>query len=202
MCIAAKMFGSLLHEITHFMDVDGFMVSKRFLCKELAITTINGYSYQTDFLLGKRFKQLSPQDQKTVRYVYINVHGIPFKDFHTEQYTQSKLDLAINIMIGDTINPVVAYKGGHLEKDILERAGIPCVNLEGLGCPKFSELAETYGNSVLKNSCYLHKRKYDRKRKRLHCCSTEVQLFRNWYIDYLIDNNVSPRVLRPWEIRY
>ena len=36
----------------------------------------------------------------------------------------------------------VAYKGGHVEKDILEQMRIPSVNLETWGCPKY-ELCTT-----------------------------------------------------------
>ena len=35
----------------------------------------------------------------------------------------------------------VAYKGGTLEKDLLDRLNIPCWNLEEAGCPKFERLA-------------------------------------------------------------
>ena len=31
---------------------------------------------------------------------------------------------------------VVAYKGGHVEKDLLNKLNIPCLNLETWGCPK------------------------------------------------------------------
>ena len=34
----------------------------------------------------------------------------------------------------------LAYKGGHLERDLLRELEIPSVNLEDLGCPKADKL--------------------------------------------------------------
>ena len=35
---------------------------------------------------------------------------------------------------------VVGYKGGHVEKDLLQKLNIPSLNLETLGCPKYDDL--------------------------------------------------------------
>ena len=32
---------------------------------------------------------------------------------------------------------MVAYKGGHVEKDRLNKLNIPCLDLETWGCPKY-----------------------------------------------------------------
>ena len=35
---------------------------------------------------------------------------------------------------------VAGYKGGHVEKDLLMKLNIPCLNLQTLGCPKCDKL--------------------------------------------------------------
>ena len=35
---------------------------------------------------------------------------------------------------------MVGYKGGHVEKDLLVKLNIPCLDLETLGCPKYDKL--------------------------------------------------------------
>jgi hypothetical protein len=49
---------------------------------------------------------------------------------------------------------VLAYKGGHFEKDLLRALEILCINLEEYGCPKVGSLfkylrwLETCGNHI------------------------------------------------------
>ena len=38
---------------------------------------------------------------------------------------------------------VVAFKGGHVEKDLLNKLNIPCLDLETWGCPKYEQLKQT-----------------------------------------------------------
>ena len=51
---------------------------------------------------------------------------------------------------------VIGYKGGHVEKDLLQRLGIPSVNLEEFGCPKFEHLMVPDFNPV--EGCGFHVR--------------------------------------------
>ena len=48
---------------------------------------------------------------------------------------------------------VLAYKGGHVEGDLLKRLSIPCVNLECFGCPKAEEL---FGQLIWLETCGYH----------------------------------------------
>ena len=68
---------------------------------------------------------------------------------------------------------LVAYKGGHFEKDLLRRVGIPSINLESSGCPKaevlFKDLGwvETCGHHLTPNAYH-------------HCPKVEVEAFAMW----------------------
>jgi hypothetical protein len=68
---------------------------------------------------------------------------------------------------------LVAYKGGHFEKDLLHRVGIPSINLESSGFPKaellFKDLGwvETCGHHLTPNAYH-------------HCPKVEVGAFAMW----------------------
>ena len=66
----------------------------------------------------------------------------------------------------------VAYKGGTVEFVLLTLLGIPSLNLEPLGCPKFSTLCVDgdYPN------CHCH------KRSKAHCSMSECYLFSKWFL--------------------
>ena len=37
---------------------------------------------------------------------------------------------------------MVAYKGGHVDKDLFHKVNIPCLNLETWGCLKYEQLKQ------------------------------------------------------------
>ena len=41
---------------------------------------------------------------------------------------------------------IVVYKGGHIEKDLLNKLNIPCVDLKEFGCPKANQMLLIGGN--------------------------------------------------------
>ena len=54
-----------------------------------------------------------------------------------------KLIKDIYLMYKDCSNgerTVIGYHGGHVEKDLLMKLNIHCLNLETLGCPKYDKL--------------------------------------------------------------
>jgi hypothetical protein len=68
----------------------------------------------------------------------------------------------------------LAYKGGHYERDLLNRLNIPGVNLEACGCPRaevlFDQLGwlETCGNHLTTVKAYRH------------CPKVETEAFGYW----------------------
>lgn len=70
-------------------------------------------------------------------------------------------------------NKVVAFKGGHVEKDVLEELEIPYLNLEDLGCPRFDDMDT---KDLKRLACPYH------KRMKIHCPAVEVTAFRKWYL--------------------
>lgn len=70
---------------------------------------------------------------------------------------------------------VIAYKGGIIERDILEDLGIPYLNLEDLGCPRWDDMQSRKYEEL---SCEYH------GRRNLHCPISEVASFKKWYVDH------------------
>ena len=49
---------------------------------------------------------------------------------------------------------VVAFKGRHVEKDLLNKLNIPCLDLETWCCPKYEQLRKTIVEPLA--SCNIH----------------------------------------------
>ena len=96
----------------------------------------------------------------------------------------------IQDLYGDYSTPdrtVVGYKGGHMEKDLLNKLNIPSLNLETLGCPKYDVLrSDDLKHYKLLSSCGFHK-----DDTRHHCPVTECHAFWVWYkTDIIVMSNL------------
>ena len=67
---------------------------------------------------------------------------------------------------------VAGYKGGHVEKYLLMKLNIPCLNLETLGCPKYDKLRHIIPQQKLLPSCGFHDDDTVH-----HCSITECHVF-------------------------
>ena len=137
-----------LSDVVAIMDMDGFVINKRFRCKELGVIKVGDAAAQSWFFdIGIRRGDLSAKDQRTSRYVQNNVHRLPFGiPPGVKAYPISALGNIITELfegMRKTNNSVIAYKGGHYEKDLLASLSIPSLDLEKYGCPKAKELIET-----------------------------------------------------------
>ena len=65
---------------------------------------------------------------------------------------------------------LIGYKGGTIERDMLNKMRVNSINLEVLGCPKYSTLLSKYG--VVQHDCGYHLRNAV-----YHCSGHEVELF-------------------------
>jgi len=71
---------------------------------------------------------------------------------------------------------LIAYKGGHLEKDLLDKMGLPSVNLEDFGCPKADSLRSSHYPPG--KACGFHKEHVCTTF--IHCPKQETYLFFQW----------------------
>ena len=77
----------------------------------------------------------------------------------------------------------VAYKGGHLERDLLERLQIPSIYLEKWGCPKVKTQLPLINNCL---ACEHHVITKNAE----HCPKTEVKPY-----DFLLESFIEKKLL-------
>ncbi|XP_042913686.1 uncharacterized protein [Parasteatoda tepidariorum] len=163
----------IMDRICCIVDFEGFWVNSTFLAREIGWINIStGMSGTVRFDL--RGYQRSLPDLMNCDYITENISGLTFEPMLGEPtISPHLLDGKIREIYSNCRTPykhVIAYKGGHVEKDVLERLGIPCINLELFNCPKFEQISR--GNY---QTCGFHK--YNG-----HCPLAEVHAFRAWML--------------------
>ena len=140
------------------IDLEGFQLSKdsgaAFLVRELGWCkwdrTLSG---NTQFDHGWRWRDLSKKDQKTVSYVIDRIHGLSFKPGAHEHYLPvskfGELVMELHSKFSTPQRLLVAYKGGIQEKLLLDKLGLPYVNLEDFGCPGLMNSFRKKGHDLL-----------------------------------------------------
>ena len=167
-----------MNNIVGIIDMDGFLIRKKFYCKELGILKVgndNAKSYFFD--LGIQWNELTEQEKKTCNYVMKYIHKLPFETPKgTESYNQSQLEEIVTKFYCETRRnekSTIAYKGGNLEKKLLTKLNIPFVNLEIFECPKACQLFE---NLIWLETCGRHYGNHSYQ----HCPKAEVEAFGTW----------------------
>ena len=125
-------------ELCAIIDMDGHRVNKTFQVKELAI--IDAATEQTRSFHFWHGSLLNDQDRRTVRYVEKNIFNIPYDAYWPGVLRPAALDDIVQQLVQNIDNPVIGYKGGHVEKDLLWNLDIPSFNLEYIGCPSMKVL--------------------------------------------------------------
>lgn len=167
-----------MDKICVVIDLEGFQVKSRggFQVRELGYCDwqrhhAGSYRYQ----LPGYLKDLPKQDQLTVKYVTKHVHGLPYRAFSREKARPA--DEIHEDVRGlyerhrTSERNVVGYKGGHVERDLLNELNIPSHDLEQDGCPPFGRM-ELLGGV---EGCGHHKDPSTH-----HCALVECVHFVNW----------------------
>ena len=162
-----------LENVCLILDLEGYFVQKKFYVRELGWTTWEGHFGAQHYQQPFRWKALSQMDRLTAKYVYHRIHGLPFEDDpqekarHLENLKRDVLELYAQARTTERF--LVGYKGGHVEKDLLQELDLPAINLEHYGCPKFEKLNTI---SIIKD-CGHH-------RFKKHCAMVESHAFWQW----------------------
>ena len=165
-----------MNNIVGILDMDGFTVNKKFLCRELGIIKVGqetATSYHFD--IGISWADLSPKDRKNCMYVGRHIHKLPLTACRGS-LPLSNLNGIVNDFynnVQETEKSVIAYKGGCLERNLLKELKIPAVNLESFGCPKAKFL---FGKLTWIETCGQHIGTDPHK----HCPKVEVEAFAAW----------------------
>ena len=96
-----------------------------------------------------RFIDLPKEDRKTAAFVMTRIHGLSYTPSSQENaYPPWRIHdhvRAIYQQAKTRQRGHIGYKGGHVEKDLLERLNIPSHNLEDDGCPPFRKMKRLSG---------------------------------------------------------
>ena len=163
------------------IEMHGFCVDGRFQCRELGYCSWLGDAGRIAFQPSKEFRHLTPKEKKSVKHVQRRIHGMTY-------YADKREEIGVNPrrVIRELFDefatdhrPRVAFKGGHLEKDVLTSLNLPYVDLETWGCPTYDELRLFYDEKLWDN-CPWHAIPSSH-----HCAMAECQAFSLWYIRFL-----------------
>ena len=123
------------------------------------------------------------KDKKTCQYTIRKIHKLPFgvpRGVNAKNLS-AREGIVVDAYAGMKHDgrALMAYKGGHYERDLLTKLGIPAVNLENFDCPKagvlMKQLAwlETCGRHTVPDAY-------------AHCPKVEVEAFEHWLQDRLL----------------
>lgn len=159
------------------IDMDGFLVGKTFHCKELGVLKVGEDAATSYFFdIGVRWRGLTPKQPRRCMFVTRNIHKLPFgvprgtKAFHISDLNTIVKDFYDSIKSKNLSS--IGYKGGHFERDLLQKLKIPSINLESFGCPKAELL---FNRLVWLETCgHLGEHSYQ------HCPKVEVEALGKW----------------------
>ena len=121
---------SPLKDVVTVMDMDGFVINKKFYCKELGLLKVGDVVARSYFFdLGIRWSELLGKDRRTCAYVRNHIHKLPFGvPRGVGAYELSALEEIVATFYyraKRNERSIIAYKGGHFERDLLAKLDIP-----------------------------------------------------------------------------
>ena len=164
------------------IDMEGFFIPY-FICRELGTANVYGGFTNNMYSPPLKYIELDSKQIRQVQYVRRRIHGLQFTP---SSFEDAKSQEFLKIDVQNLYNTyksgkrdLVAYKGGHIEKDLLKVLNIPSVNLEDFGCPKVHDLIhQGYGYEVW--DCGLHG---CTTVSGMHCATLECQILMEWIED-------------------
>ena len=125
------------------MSREGFFVQKKFQLCEMGYYSWNDHFGRHAFFHPAALEHLSHNDKTTVNFAKHKIHGLTYRPRYRERaYEQDQADIVLLRLYNQYKTferTVVAYKGDHIEKDLLSKLDIPCLDFETLGCPKYDQ---------------------------------------------------------------
>jgi hypothetical protein len=169
-----------MQQIGCILDIEAFSYNGTHLIKELGIILVYDkpiFNYK--FKLPIRFAQLSDKARRSAIYCTNFIHGMRFENTTSDlKYAECK---SILLNIQDQIEwngfKYIAYKGGIIERKLLNSLHIPCVDLEKYGCPRFTELLNDY---ELTRAVQCNAHRFAKPGIAVHCPNIEISLFKTW----------------------
>ena len=155
--------------ITHIIDCEAYIWHKKYFLREVSVLC-RSTNIVTTYQIYIPNVTLFDENDRGVRYQIGVIHGLPIERHRVDNNFYLYHEM-INMLrkIFESAD-LVAYKGGNIERDLLNMLGVSCINMEIMACPKYERLLLKY--DVKHDDCGYHiaKGKY-------HCSRHEVKLF-------------------------
>ena len=160
-------------DICGVIDIEGYFFNNKFHPREVGWCNYSMTEhYSLHYFIREPYPKGDSKSCKTIGYQYNHCHGLSFKANYKCRKPERLRDDILAIYARQPKNrPVVAYKGGHIEKDLLDSLGLPSCDLEIYGCPKF-EMLRDYSTV---QQCGHHK-----DSSKHHCPVVETACFMTW----------------------
>ena len=165
------------------IDFDGFHVDKLgFLTREFGFIGMHDENPRSHrYNLTKFWSKTSEKSKKTIFFCKKNIHGMSFRPMPSEivkSYSNFEKDVKdFYLECCSTRKCAVGFKGGHVERDLLQKLRIPYINLEEYQVPKFDILNRDGKYNDF--NCGYHQNLY-------HCPKAEVMAFRDCLRDIIV----------------
>ena len=179
---APTMLGIATHELDDVclvIDMECFRVSGVYCCREFGYCSWRGDSGRVAVRPAKPLSRLTKGEKQQAHFLTREVHGLFYTVDKREESVFSVLcymkKLYDEFVTQDRRR--VAFKGGHIERDLLTRLDIPYLDLESLGCPKYDQLRQ---HRQQEQTCGWHAIP-----NKHHCAMDECVVFFDWYRDYI-----------------
>ena len=160
----------IVPRITHIIDCEAYTWQKKTFLREISVWEKWDNSIKTYHVYTPN-PMLFDEHDRGVCYQIRRIHGLPIVRRRVDENFYL-YDEVMQRLCGMFKNAdLIGYKGGTIERNMLNKMCVNSINLEVLGCPKYSLLLSKYG--VEQHTCGYHLRNGDV----YHCSGHEVELF-------------------------
>ena len=162
--------------VTHIMDCEAYVWHGKFFLREVSVLCRSTNMTMTYHIYMPN-DALFDENDRGVQYQIRVIHGLPVERHRINNTFYLYHEMMNRLRELFKTDALVAYKGGTIERDLLNKLGVSCINMEIMGCPKYECLLSTY--NVKHEDCGQHI-----TRGKYHCSRHEVKLF-SQFIDRL-----------------
>ena len=170
----------LRDDVCLVIDMECFRVDGVYRCRELGYCSWRGDSGRVAITPRKRRSLLTKEEKQQANFLSREIHGLTYTPDVRESPQHFSVKLYTERLYAECVTEHrrrVAFKGGHVERDMLYELNIPFLDLETLGCPKYDILR---GSAEDEETCGWHAIP-----NKHHCAMAECVAFFKWYNDYL-----------------
>ena len=187
------MLGAILRDdVCLVIDMECFCVDGVYRCRELGFCSWRRDSGRVAVTPAKRRCHLTTKEKQQVHFLTREIHGLSYTPDKHEFQTASVRNYVHKLYAEFSTEQRrrIAFKGGHVEKDLLVSLNIPFLDLESLGCPKYDLLRLRNKDDV--ETCGWHAMP-----NKHHCAMAECKAFFSWYSDYVHPPTDEPMDIDP-----